>query len=94
MVNLKSKKIDLRKVVKKGSEISVKMNLAKDMDECELKALQSLSRYKFMMFGYWCAMWVHLNKISGLKKPNPFRCLVELANERALELQIQREKDK
>lgn len=29
-----------------------------------------------MMFGYWAAIWVHLNKISGLKKPNPFKELV------------------
>jgi len=31
------------------------------------------------MFGYWAAIWVHLNKIGDFNRPNPFHCLVDLA---------------
>ena len=44
-------------------------------------AIDSLARYKFMMFGYWAAIWVHLNQIDDKKEPNPFRDLVKLARE-------------
>ncbi|SRR5258707_767067 len=46
------------------------------MDEAEKKAIDSLTRYKFHMFGYWSAIWVHLNHLSDLRKPNPFRAVV------------------
>ena len=39
----------------------------------EQKALDSLARYKFQMFGYWAGIWVHLNRIEGKKRPNPFK---------------------
>ena len=42
-------------------------------------AIDSLARYKFMMFGYWAAIWVHLNQIDSNKEHNPFRELVEAA---------------
>lgn len=45
------------------------------------KTIDSLSRYKFMMFGYWAAIWVHLNTISEVTEGNPFRSLVEKARE-------------
>lgn len=41
------------------------------------QAIDSLARYKFMMFGYWAAVWVHLNQIDDEKEPNPFKSLVE-----------------
>jgi hypothetical protein len=50
--------------------------LERELDEAELKAFDSLSRYKFQMFGYWAAIWVHLNRISGQGRPSPFRHLV------------------
>lgn len=50
-----------------------------ELEEAGRKAWDSLSRYKFQMFGYWCSIWVHLNRISGLNKPNPWRNLVQLA---------------
>lgn len=43
------------------------------------KAIDSLSRYKFFMFGYWAALWVTLNRLSGENTPNPFRSLVNEA---------------
>lgn len=53
--------------------------LVAHMDDAEAKAWASLARYKFQMFGYWCAIWVHLNRISGMKRPNPFKGLVHVA---------------
>ena len=52
------------------------------LDEAERKAWDSLSRYKFQMFGYWASIWIHLNQISGAKRPNPFRELVLTARAR------------
>lgn len=45
------------------------------------KAIDSLSRYKFMMFGYWAAIWIHLNQIDIQKEGNPFKDLVKKARE-------------
>jgi hypothetical protein len=53
--------------------------LLSELDEAESKAIDSLSRYKFAMFGYWAGIWVHLNRISGANKPNPFSEFVKLA---------------
>ena len=50
-----------------------------ELSEAERKAWDSLSRYKFVMFGYWAGIWVHLNRISGLKLPNPWAGLVKHA---------------
>ena len=51
--------------------------LNKELDEAETKAWDALNRYKFQMFGYWSAIWVHLNRISGQARPNPFGKLVQ-----------------
>jgi hypothetical protein len=60
-----------------------------ELDEAESKAWASLARYKFQMFGYWAAIWVHLNRIGGFKRPNPWSGLVAKARERAVaELQL------
>lgn len=53
--------------------------LQREKEVAKRKALESLARYKFQMFGYWAAIWVHLNKISEANEPNPFRELVKLA---------------
>lgn len=44
-------------------------------------AVDSLARYKFMMFGYWAAIWVYLNQLDSNKESNPFKELVEKARE-------------
>ena len=62
-------------------ERAVKDRIATEMDEAERKALDSLARYKFQMFGYWAAIWVHLNRIGGFGRRNPFKPLVHLARE-------------
>lgn len=51
------------------------------LQEAEFKAWDSLSRYKFQMFGYWAGVWVHLNRISGQRLPNPWGELVVDARE-------------
>jgi hypothetical protein len=55
--------------------------IAEHKKEAFEQAIDSLSRYKFMMFGYWSAIWVHLNQIDKEKEVNPFRMLVEVARE-------------
>lgn len=51
--------------------------------EAEAKAIDSLGRYKFEMFGYWASAWVKYNQLlpKGLKKGNPFSDLVKLSRE-------------
>lgn len=56
--------------------------LAKELQVAEDKAWDSLARYKFQMFGYWAAIWVHLNRIGGFKRPNPWADLVRTAKVR------------
>lgn len=57
-----------------------------DLDEAEFKAWDSLARYKFWMFGYWAAIWVHQNRAAGARRPNPFAALVAFARERRPQL--------
>lgn len=57
--------------------------------EAELKAWDSLSRYKFMMFGYHAACWVKFNRILSKEFPptkNPFKSLVDHARFRIKEM--------
>jgi hypothetical protein len=56
-------------------------DMAHDIAVAEWKALDSLARYKFMQFGYWAAIWVHLNRISGATLPSPFTTLVTKGRE-------------
>lgn len=53
--------------------------LEKHRDDAAAKAIDALSRYKFAMFGYWAAIWVHLNRICPAKQPSPFRHIVAAA---------------
>ncbi|HMJ28586.1 MAG TPA: hypothetical protein VK512_07685 [Xanthobacteraceae bacterium] len=54
----------------------------REIANSERKAWDSLSRYKFFMFGYHAAQWVLLARVSGLKRANPFREIVKLARAR------------
>ena len=56
-------------------------NIDVKIQEAERKAIDSLARYKFSQFGYWAAIWVHLNQIEGRRRPSPFRALVLAARE-------------
>ena len=51
------------------------------LDEAERKALDALRRYKFLMFGYWAAIWVHKNREAPKQRGNPFAPIVRLARE-------------
>jgi len=62
----------------------VAAELVKELDVAEAKAWDALARYKFQMFGYWAAIWVHLNRIGGFKRPNPWKTLVESARKERL----------
>jgi hypothetical protein len=55
------------------------VDLAAELVQAEDKAWDALCRYKFWMFGYWAAIWVHLNRAGGFKQPNPFKRLVQFA---------------
>lgn len=57
----------------------ISAGLARDLDEAEAKAWESLAKYKFMMFGYWAAIWVHQNRVGRFKRPNPWQSLVRQA---------------
>ena len=71
-------------------------NIVVHKKEAYDKAIDSLARYKFMQFGYWSAIWIHLNQIEG-GDPNPFKGLVEQArniqakDQGQLELEPERE---
>lgn len=67
--------------MKRSPEIIVEQ-INRGMAEAERRAIDALSRYKFQMFGYWAAIWVHLNEISGGNHRNPFREFVVLAKQR------------
>jgi hypothetical protein len=66
-------------------------NLEAELNEAEAKAWRSLASYKFMMFGYWAAIWVHLNRIGEFNRPNPFKPLVELASDMVKEAEQYKE---
>lgn len=58
------------------------VDLETKLQEAETKAWEALTKYKFIMFGYWAAIWVHLNQLNQTKRPNPFINLVKLARGR------------
>ncbi len=57
------------------------LELRHQLNETERKAWCALSQHKFMMFGYWVAVWVHLNNAGNLNCHNPFEPAVVLARE-------------
>lgn len=62
-----------------SGETRIAAELLNELDVAEQKAWDALARYKFQMFGYWAAIWVHLNRIGGFKRPNPWASLVMTA---------------
>lgn len=55
--------------------------------EAEEKAWKALGGYKFLMFGYWAACWVHANRMAKAARPaaakaSPFADLVKEARRR------------
>ena len=68
-----------------------KEQLEKALDEAEEKAHKNLARYKFMNFGYWAAIWTHLNRVGNFHRSNPFSGYVELARKKGGEIDAKRE---
>jgi len=53
------------------------------------KAIDALSRYKFLMFGYHAAQWVTLNKCQKIQDANPFKPFVKFAkNQHEIGVQV------
>lgn len=50
-----------------------------DLKQAEEKAWKALKGYKFVMFGYWAGVWVHLNRVGNFREPNPWADLVDTA---------------
>ena len=48
-------------------------------DEAKKKAYDFLSGGRFYMFGYWASVWMQMNKLSRIRKVNPFLGLIDLA---------------
>lgn len=53
--------------------------LARQKQEAFERAVDHLARYQFMMFGYWAAIWIHLNTLDDLKETCPFHEIVDTA---------------
>ncbi|MBT9148364.1 MAG: hypothetical protein DDT32_02136 [Syntrophomonadaceae bacterium] len=55
-------------------------NIREHKAAARASAIGALSGYKFMMFGYWAGIWVHLNQIDPEgRESNPFVSLVQEA---------------
>ena len=65
----------------RGDE-GLKQRIEAELNDAEHNAWTALARYKFVLFGYWCGTWGHLNRISGARRANPWTGLVRLARER------------
>jgi len=76
-MNMKQCRVPSVNAVDKAT--ATREQLEQALDEAEEKAHKNLARYKFMDFGYWAAIWVHLNQVGNFHRPNPFSAYVELA---------------
>ncbi len=63
-------------------------------DQAVDKALDSLARYKFEMFGYWASAFVKYNQLlpGEMKVANPFKDLVKVARGRGFGPGVSRQK--
>ena len=77
--------LPLETVIKNGRQKAALETFAavvQARDEAEIKAWDSLGRYKFEMFGYWASSWVKFNQVipkAYRAKNNPFKEAVMLA---------------
>jgi len=62
--------------------IATRERLSQELDEAQIKAHRNLTRYKFNNFGYWAAIWIHLNRVGQFNRPNPFTDYVKLASKK------------
>ena len=59
--------------------MAVESKILDELSAKETAAWESLSKYKFIMFGYHAAIWVTLNRIHHCRQRNPFLGAVKLA---------------
>ena len=59
--------------------MQTKRKILDELRAKETTAWDSLSKYKFIMFGYHAAIWVTLNRIHRCRQRNPFLDVVKLA---------------
>lgn len=57
------------------------LEIRKKKQQAYMNAVRSLARYKFVMFGYWAGVWVHLNQLDQPREPNPFKPFVMAARD-------------
>lgn len=57
------------------------MKIEDEREEAKRKAMKALAGYKFQMFGYWAAIWVHMNRLCKTKQASPFKAMVHAARE-------------
>lgn len=62
--------------------LATRERLGRDLEEAERKAHKNLALYKFMNFGYWAAIWTHLNRVGNFHRRNPFSAYVKLATKK------------
>lgn len=62
--------------------MATRERLEHDLAEAERKAHSNLARYKFHNFGYWAAIWVHLNHVGQFHRHNPFSDYVKSAQKK------------
>jgi len=62
--------------------VATRERLERDLNEAERKAHKNLALYKFMNFGYWAAIWTHLNRVGNFHRRNPFSDYVKLATKK------------
>jgi hypothetical protein len=75
-------------VIREPAATRERLKLA--LNEAEEKAHKNLVRYKFMNFGYWAAIWQHLNRVGNFRRPNPFADYVKLARAKGGEIDAKR----
>jgi putative component of membrane protein insertase Oxa1/YidC/SpoIIIJ protein YidD len=59
--------------------MAVESKILDGLSAKETAAWESLSKYKFIMFGYHAAVWVTLDRIHRCHQRNPFLDVVKLA---------------
>jgi len=59
--------------------MAVESKILDELSAKETAVWESLSKYKFIMFGYYAAVWVTLDRIHRFYQGNPFLDVMKLA---------------
>ena len=83
---MKQCKLNLPELNPVDKAMATRRRLEQDLEEAERKAHKNLALYKFMNFGYWAAIWTHLNRVGNFHRRNPFSDYVKLARKKGGEI--------